>query len=382
MILKKIALLVLLFMSVCSYAQYDSIPYNSYDRTYLVHLPTGYTGTTNLPLIIAMHGGFGNASKMETLSQLSLKADIENFIVVYPEGVEGGILNNRTWNAGWCCGFSSNNNIDDVGFIDSLLTTLINQYSIDTNRIYATGISNGGFMSYRLACELSNKISAIAPVASSMSMTSCSPSRPVPIIHFHSSLDSNVPYIGGVGSGVSNHYNSPIDSILNVWSNKNTCLNINDTIINNTQYTLTKWSNCSCSTEIHYYLTEDGGHSWPGGIANPIGDPVSTYINANDLMWTFFQQYSLNCSPLSVPNDFFEESIISIYPNPTDKYLKIQTEIEYHKLKISIYSILGEQLLKVENQTKIDISHLPIGAYFILINIDGNIKAKKILKIE
>lgn len=96
----NLALLVLLFMSVHSYAQYDSIPYNSYNRTYLVHLPTGYTGTADLPLIIAMHGGFGNAYNMEAQSQLSLKADSENFIVVYPEGVEGGILNISSWNAG------------------------------------------------------------------------------------------------------------------------------------------------------------------------------------------------------------------------------------------------------------------------------------------
>jgi len=170
---KLILLISLFFVLNVSNARYDSIPFGGYDRTYLVHLPTGYTGTTDLPLIIAMHGGFGNAYNLQNQSQLSIKADAENFIVVYPEGLVGGALNISSWNAGWCCGWTSNNNIDDVGFINALLDTLIAHYSVDTNRIYATGISNGGFMAYRLACELSDRIVAIAPVAASMSMTTC-----------------------------------------------------------------------------------------------------------------------------------------------------------------------------------------------------------------
>ena len=325
--------------------------------------------------------GFGNANNIQNQSQLSLKADLENFIVVYPEGVKSS-LNIRTWNAGWCCGFASNNNIDDVGFIDSLLNTLVSQYAIDTNRIYATGMSNGGFMSYRLACELSNRIAAIAPVASSMSMTNCTPDRSMSIIHFHSSLDSNVPYLGGVGSGVSNHYNSPIDSMLNVQSNNNTCSNTNDTVINSAQYVLTKWSNCDCSTEIHYYLTQDGGHSWPGGTQTTAGDPVSAFINATDLMWSFFQQHPLNCSPLSVNNDDLEKTTFDIFPNPTNGKLKINSKIIYQEIKISIFTVTGQKILTVNEQTEIDISHLPKGTYFVLVNIDRSIKVKKILKIE
>ena len=178
----------LILMTSGIFAQYDSIPYDGDYRTYLLHLPSGYTGISDLPLIVAMHGGFGNAYNMETISELSIKADAEHFIVVYPEGVKGGFLNASSWNAGWCCGFASSSNVDDVGFIDSFLNTLIGDYSIDTNRIYATGMSNGGFMSYRLACELSDRIAAIAPVECSMTMTSCTPNRVVPIIHFHSYL--------------------------------------------------------------------------------------------------------------------------------------------------------------------------------------------------
>lgn len=381
--LKKTFLIIFIFfISAISYAQYDSIPFDGYDRTYLVHLPTGYTGTTDLPLIIAMHGGFGNAFNIENQSQLSLKADAENFIVVYPEGVEGGAFNISSWNAGWCCGFASSSNVDDVGFIDELLDTLLSQYSIDTNRIYATGMSNGGFMSYRLACELSDRIAAIAPVAASMSMVSCNPVRPVPVISFHSYLDSNVPYLGGVGSGPSNHYNPPQDSILNAWANINNCGIINDTIINNTQYTFTKWTNCDCSTEIHHYITQDGGHSWPGGVQTATGDPVSNFISATDLMWSFFQQHTLDCNPLSIINEEFEKNNIEIYPNPTNGLLKIHSEIIYTKLEISVFNITGQKIFTVNNQTEIDISHLTKGIYLIKVKMDGTIKTKRIIKIE
>jgi polyhydroxybutyrate depolymerase len=289
----------LLILSFSIHAQYDSIFFDNYHRTYLVHLPTGYSGTADLPLIIAMHGGFGNAYNMQDQSQLSVKADSENFIVVYPEGVEGGVLGISSWNAGWCCGWASNNNIDDVGFIDALLDSLINDFAIDTNRIYATGMSNGGFMAYRLACELSDRIAAVAPVAASMSVTNCNPQRPVPVISFHSYSDTNVPYDGGVGSGTSDHYNPPQDSVLNAWSDMNACSITNDTIVNDSQFMHRKWSGCNGGNDIEQYVTQDGGHSWPGGKQTVLGDPVSNFINANDLMWTFFQQYSL------VPEDAY-----------------------------------------------------------------------------
>ncbi len=367
--------MIILISSICSYAQYDSIPFGGYERTYLVHLSTGYTGTTDLPLIIAMHGGAGNAYTMENISQLSIKADAENFIVVYPEGIKGGYFNISSWNAGWCCGFASSSNVDDVGFIDALLDTLINHYAIDTNRIYATGMSNGGFMSYRLACELSDRIAAIAPVECSMTMTSCTPNRPVPLIHFHSYLDTNIPYDGGVGSGPSNHYNPPLDSIMNVWATNNSCNILNDTIINNTQYTLTKWTDCDCGTEIHYYITQDGGHSWPG-----VGG--STYINATDLMWSFFQQHSLNCNSSSINNKITEKNSVTIYPNPTNGLLRIYSEINYQILEISLFTILGEKVLTVKNQSELDIKSLPTGTYFVKIKMDGISRMGKIIKIE
>ncbi len=208
------SLLIILTTAGQVFSQYDSIFFDGRYRTYLLHLPSGYNGNDPLAMIIAMHGGFGSAANLQNQSQLSVKADASNFIVVYPEGVKSP-LKIRTWNAGWCCGWASRTNVNDVGFISALIDTLIEKYAVDAKRVYATGMSNGGFMAYRLACELPDKIAATAPVAASMSMTDCTPSRPVPVIHFHSYLDKNAPYPGGIGEGPSDHYNPPQDSVMN-----------------------------------------------------------------------------------------------------------------------------------------------------------------------
>ena len=122
----------------------------------------------------------------------------------------------------------------------------------------------------RLACELSDRIAAIAPVSASMSSDEVmSLLVLIPIIHFHSYEDSSVPYEGGIGEGVSDHYNSPIDSVLNSWAVINNCHNLNDTLVDNEQYTQVQWSNGDCAAEIQLYITRDGGHSWPGGTSNP-----------------------------------------------------------------------------------------------------------------
>ncbi|MBK8506091.1 MAG: phospholipase [Saprospiraceae bacterium] len=300
------------------YSQYDSLVSDGLQRTFLLHLPVGYQGQEAIPLVIAMHGGFGSAENLQDQSGLSEVADNQQFAVVYPEGVKGGLLNIRTWNAGWCCGYSSTTNVDDVGFINTLLDTLLKKYAIDSQRIYATGMSNGGFMSYRLACELSDRIAAIAPVACSMSLSNCEPSRAVPVMHFHSYLDSSVPYQGGFGDGVSDHYNPPLDSVMDQWSVHNVCQSVRDTLVDDDRYTLIQWKNGDCQSEIWQYLTRDGGHSWPGGSKTIIGDPVSEHVNASETMWGFFSQFSLACNLTSASIwKGTNKSRFRLFPNPT-----------------------------------------------------------------
>lgn len=273
----------------------DTIMVDGRIRTYTLNLPPVYYDSSGFALVIAMHGGGGDAAQFESSSKLTEKANVAHFIVVYPEGVQStGPLKARTWNAGGCCDYAVENNIDDAAFISRLADKLILQYKINPRKLYATGHSNGGMMAYRLACTLSNKIAAIAVNACSMVVTQpCSPLRPVPVLHMHAAPDTHVPYQGGKGTGFSNAYFPPVDSVLNVWSAINGCAALTE-IVSEDNYTFTQWKGCDNNVTVQYYLTQDGGHAWPGGLPGRAGsDEPSTAINANDLLWDFFQQCQL-----------------------------------------------------------------------------------------
>ncbi|HEX6224111.1 MAG TPA: PHB depolymerase family esterase [Chryseolinea sp.] len=265
-------------------------------RTYVVKLPETYYDNNidqgKYPLVIALHGTGGSAYQMEASYGLNEKGAKENFIIAYPEGVSSsGILGIRTWNAGRCCDYAMVNDIDDVGFIRDLIDWLIADFAVNPNRVYVTGMSNGGMMAYRLACELSDKIAAIAPVSATMMTGDCKPGRAVPVLHMHSLLDTKVPYNGG--KGIGGYHFTPVDSVLNFWSVQNGC-SASPKLIDNGEYRSTNWNDCSPNASLESYVTYDGGHAWPGGQKpSPGADTPSTYINANDLLWEFFQRFEL-----------------------------------------------------------------------------------------
>ena len=136
---------------------------------------------------------------MAWFSGLNQKADQEGFLAVYPNGT--GRFSSLTWNGGNCCGSAMQQRVDDVAFIDAVLDDLANVVNVDTKRVYATGISNGAIMAYRLASELSERIAAIAPVAGPMGTATCSPRRAVSVLHFHGTDDQFAPFNGGRGGG-------------------------------------------------------------------------------------------------------------------------------------------------------------------------------------
>jgi polyhydroxybutyrate depolymerase len=263
-------------------------------RTYMLNLPPDYhdDDTKNFSLVIALHGAGGSASQFETDYHFTEKADASNFIVVYPEGVaRESVLALRTWNAGTCCDYAMANNIDDVKYIRELLDDLVRHYRINPARVYVTGMSNGGMMAYRLACELSDKVAAIAVVSGTMVMDEpCNPDNAVPILHIHSVLDTTVPYAGG--TGLQGYHFAPVDSVLLVWKSINNCPASPDIPVNNDRYTLTVWNACAETSVVESYLTQDGGHAWPGGEKpGNWADISSTAIRANDVIWEFFQRY-------------------------------------------------------------------------------------------
>lgn len=277
---------------------YKTILSGGVERSFLIQLPSGYVknNTAKYPLVIALHGGGGSGRQFAVSSGLGEKAEKEHFIVVFPDGVKRpGTIGLRTWNAGGCCGYAAYSAINDVLFISEMIDYLSANYNVNARRVYVTGHSNGGMMAYRLACELPGKITAIAPNACSMMLGSCNPATPVPVLHMHSLLDKNVPYQGGKGIGISGVNFFPVATGLNIWVQANKCTPEKKEI-KAKGYTLTRWTNCNRDVEVVYYLTEDGGHSWPGAgrkRSRATGDAASQYIDANELLWNFFKKYTL-----------------------------------------------------------------------------------------
>lgn len=272
-----------------------SITVDGRNRTYLLNLPPGYyESDSTLPLVIGLHGTGGSAQQFDRDYGFTSKANNSNFIVVYPEGVRStGILGLRTWNAGTCCDFAMEQAIDDVKYIRTLLDNLAAGYKINSKRVYITGMSNGGMLSYRLAQDMADKIAAVAVVSCSMMLPApLASTRPIPLLHIHSALDTKIPYYGGIGIG--GYYFPPVDSVHRVWAQHNGCSSEPVVLTDNESYKLTEWNNCMPGATIRCYLTRDGGHSWPGGHKpNARGDNPSTVIDATGLIWDFFKGYSL-----------------------------------------------------------------------------------------
>jgi polyhydroxybutyrate depolymerase len=281
-------LLLLSFSTALPKDKRYSFAFDGVWRTYRLHLPPQYDGETPLPLVINMHS-FGTSAGIHIyMSQMDSKADEEGFIVAYPNGT--GPL--RSWNADISVGSLHQSRVDDVGFIDALIDTLIANYVIDTLRIYAAGFSNGGMMAYRLVCELSDRIAAIASVAGGLMFDDCICERAVPIIHFHARDDPVVPYYN---KPIRGFIFPPIDSVMQGWAERNGCDAGPDSVYTEDKEALRqRWWNQE-GIQVVLWTTEKGEHTWPSGKGVPfpgVSTP-SRAISANDLIWEFFENHPL-----------------------------------------------------------------------------------------
>lgn len=257
-------------------------------REYLVHVPQSYHGQPT-PMLLALHGGGGDADFQADDSKYHLisKSEQAGFIAVFPNGYSrmGGVL--ATWNAGTCCGGAQKNNVDDVGFIREVIHRLERQASIDARRIFATGMSNGAMMSWRLACE-APEIRAIAPVEGTDNTTSCKPARPVPVIEFHAADDDHVPFNGGTGVGPSHVDFVSVPATQSKW------VQIDRADPAAKRVLTVPGAHCDLHAPkpggalVELCVTDTGGHSWPGGGTQQERKHPSMAISANDLMWSFF----------------------------------------------------------------------------------------------
>ena len=266
-----------------------SFVHDGLTREYLVHVPKSYRGQST-PMLVALHGGGGDADFQADDSKYKLisKSERAGFIAVFPNGYSrfpSGIL--ATWNAGACCGAAQKNEIDDVGFLREVIKRVEQQVRIDPERVFATGMSNGAMMSWRLACE-APEIRAIAPVEGTDNTASCRPAHPVPVIEFHAADDPNVPFNGGVGVGPSRVDFTSVPATQSKWAQL-------DRAEPSAKRVLTV-SGAHCDLHpaklggapVELCLTDTGGHSWPGGGTQQGRKEPSMAISANDLMWQFF----------------------------------------------------------------------------------------------
>ena len=273
-------------------------------RSCIAHVPPQARTGKALPVVLNFHGGGSHAAAQQNYTRLDLLADQEGFLAIYPNGA--GLLKNRglTWNAGNCCGYAQTHDIDDVGFVNALLADLARRTPIDRTRVYATGLSNGAMMVYRLAVEAADQIAAIAPVAGAMMVKAFTPSRPVPVLHIHSVDDPRAPYAGGPGQHQIEH--ASVEQTLQRWITFNGCAatpEVGKTIhwrkeAQHAEHTATQYTYGACreGAEVVLWKLTGAGHVWPGGIQDPFERALGSsteVINANTEMWRFFSRFAV-----------------------------------------------------------------------------------------
>lgn len=275
-----------------------AIDHGGIQREYLVHVPATYDSAKPTPLLVSMHGGGGNMTYQasdDRYGQVS-KSEREGFIVVFPNGYSrtpGG--KTATWNAGNCCGPARDRNVDDVGFIRRMLEDLSHQLNIDRRRIFATGMSNGGMMAHRLACEMSDTFRAIAAVAGTDNTKSCNPANPVSVLQIHARNDDHVLFDGGMGQkskGTAATDFTSVPESVSRWVARNACDPKPRRVLDRPGAYCDRYAPCKGGAEVELCVTEAGGHSWPGGTKRRASEPPSSAIDANDVMWDFFTRSS------------------------------------------------------------------------------------------
>jgi polyhydroxybutyrate depolymerase len=307
-------LLIVLYFSTTIFSQTlsnGSFVNQSRTRTYSVYVPASYHPNVPAPLVLNLHGYGSNNAQQLLYGDFRAIADTAGFIIVCPNGTLDP-SNTPYWNC-----FDVPGGPDDVEFLSELIDTISFYYSIDANRIYSTGMSNGGYMSYELASRLSNRITAIASVAGDMlygHLNNCQTIRPFPVMQIHGTADGTVVYGGDT-------YSEPIDSLVKFWVDFNHCNSIpavtNLPDVNTTDgctATHFVYSGGDSGTTVEFYKINGGGHSWPGASVNI--NVTNMDFNASAEIWRFFSQYRMSNLSNGIASHEFEINY-PVYPNPS-----------------------------------------------------------------
>ena len=338
-----------------------TIMHDNIQREYFLYVPASYDGTTAVPLVFCLHGYGSNASMNMTYTNFRGIADTAGFIVIHPQGTL--LQGTSHWNVG---GWTLGSTVDDVGFIVHLLDSISNAYNINPSRVYSTGMSNGGYMSFLLACQASDRFAAVASVTGSMTpqtYNACNPTHPTPILQIHGDADATVPY------GGDPLWTKSIDDVMSYWVNYNNCnstptvttmpdINIGD----NSTVEYYVFNGGDNGTTAEHFKVLGGDHDWPGVWGN-------MDINASSEVWKFFAKYDIN-GLLSNEEFSNHRTLFKVFPNPSNSIFTIENDFS-SPAKYEITSITGKVVKRgiINSQTnQIDLSNLTADIYFITIN--------------
>jgi polyhydroxybutyrate depolymerase len=272
-------------------------------RHFIVHVPPGFDGHDKLPVVIMIHGAGGTGQGAIEETRWDQKADRENFIAVFPDGVPRNpkrparfLINPQLWNdesgRGAAAGIPKH---DDVGFIAQIIETTETRYGADPNRIYVTGFSNGASMTFTVGVELSDKVAAIAPVAGHLWVLGRELKAPVPMLFIIGTADPLEPLHGGIANLPWGRFQQPpIEVSLARWRTMLECPSKPKTDTHNGGVEELQFTNCAKGAEVVEYFIDDMGHVWPGGrnrLPERMAGADSDKLNATDVIWDFFKSH-------------------------------------------------------------------------------------------
>ncbi len=337
-------------------------------REYNIYVPDIYNAANAVPLVINMHGYGSNMGQQSLYGNFKNLADVDNFIIIHPNGTLDN-TNTRYWNA-----FGASGGIDDVAFISNLIDTISADYNIDSSMVFSTGMSNGGFMSYKLACELNDKIAKIASVTGTMTTPlemSCSPLNAIPVMQIHGTADPTVPYNGGGAF-------TPIEDVIDFWVAFNNCdttpsisvlpdINTSDS----STVELFNYTNGDDDSEVIFYKITNGGHTWPSAIVDIPSGNTNKDFNASEVIWEFFkgEEFVTNIK------NSLEENTLNLFVGQNEIKLADEKGIEH----ISIVNALGQVFINTK-VTTINTSNLNKGIYFVVVKTNKGTFSKSFIK--
>lgn len=371
--MKKIFTLGLMFLSVYGWAQTTThtLTFQDSVRDYRLYVPDVYNESEAVPLLFNLHGYTSNSLEQENYGDFRGIADTANFIIIHPNGTfdDNG---DRWWNAYQIAGA-----VDDVAFLSHLIDVIDTDYNIDLDRIYSTGMSNGGFMSFELACA-TNHFAAVASVTGSMTsnrLSTCNPTKVTPILQIHGTADDIVAYTG------SNFFASAPD-VVNFWVD-HISADPTPTVtslpeLDDNDPTSTEWfvyENTDQNTTVEHFKVTNGGHTWPG---SPFDSGVTSQdFDASIEIWRFLSQY--DAGTLNTTSIILDDFEITIFPNPSQNgFIKIESSLTMNAVKIT--DVLGKTIFEKTPKTKnleLELSHT--GVYFISITTKTKQEVKRVV---